>query len=149
MSIVQSVAKNGSAVKESGLGGTIRELRKASSYRDMYGFAAQAGISKEGLRKIENGERLPNRETLARILDTGNVPADEALELQQLRDKTQAIRDGIDVPNYANDVDLGRLAQAAVGVFGRYLGEYDMFLPEEDQRHLRAEIKRTLKDRIA
>ena len=147
MRIVQPVSKDVSIVQASGLGDTIRQIRKASSYRGLEAFASQASMSKEGLRKIEHGDRLPNRETLVSLLEAGNAPDDQIIELQQLRDRTQAKRDGLDVQN-AKDINLDRLSAAAVTVFGKYLSEYDMELPESDQRHLKVEVKKALRARL-
>lgn len=147
MRIVQSVSRDDSVVRASGLGGTIRQMRKASSYRGLEAFASQASMSKEGLRKIESGDRLPTRETLTKLLEAGNAPDDQITELQQLRDRTQAKRDGLDVQN-ARDINFDSLAAGAVSVFDKYLGEYDMELPEDDQRHLKVEVKKALRARL-
>ena len=122
-------------------------MRKASSYRGLEAYASQASMSKEGLRKIESGDRLPTRETLTKLLEAGNAPDDQITELQQLRDRTQAKRDGLDVQN-AKDINFDRLAAGAVAVFDKYLGEYDMELPEKDQRHLKVEVKKALRARL-
>lgn len=130
------------------LGDAIKEFRKASNYRGPISFAQQAGISKEGLRKIENGERLPTRETLTKLLEAGEVPKRKRMELHQIRDRAQAKRDGLDVPNYANDSDLADLAGAAINIFSKYLGDYDMEIPDGDQRFLKAEVTEAFKERV-
>lgn len=76
------------------LGEKLQHIRRTSGYKDRPAYAQQAELSKEGLRKIEIGERLPTAETLATLLKVGKISGSRYTELMKLRDELQAERDG-------------------------------------------------------
>lgn len=79
------------------LGEEVLNVRMASCYPARKDFSRQLGISVEGLRKIEGGERVPEKDTLDRILQIAGVPDLLAKRLRQLRDREHAIQIGLDL----------------------------------------------------
>ena len=117
------------------LGDTIREVRERSAYTSRKDFAERVGLTSEGLRKIDTGTRVPERETIERILSVGNVPNKEADRVLILRDRIVAKRVGIDLEllgpitsTHMNKVNS--IAVDLVEQFSVYLEKNEWMIPE-------------------
>jgi len=129
-------------------GQALRVLRQESQYPDLGAFAEQADLHKEGIRKIENGERLPARENLDRILSVASAPSEITASLRKQRDILQAKRDGIDAPLYASEERIAGLSDKVLRTVVRFLKECDLELPRAEKSILTTRIIRTIKEEI-
>lgn len=129
------------------LGSTVKQIRKRSTYRDLTSFARQAGISKEGLRKIELGDRLPSRDSLEGILRAGEVPKKQASEMLRQRDIAHAEREGLPIPS-ADGVDTDQLAEKAMEIFTTFLDGCDLALSEEDQADILNDLEVAFREHV-
>lgn len=131
------------------IGEEIRFLRQQSRYRESGSFSAEAGISAEGLRKIELGDRLPNRDTLERLLMVGDIPDEKADELRDRRDQTQAERDGLALHYRASTQKLDGVAEKAATVVDKFLLEFDLCITKEDKKDLYRRMRMLLKKELS
>lgn len=131
------------------IGEEIRYLRQQCRHREAQVFAAEVGISYEGLRKIENGERLPNRDTLEKILIVGNVPVEKANEVRDRRDQTQAERDGLALQYRASTEKLDNVAERAAVEVEKFLLEFEMCISKEDRKDLYRRMRTLFKEELS
>jgi len=129
------------------LGEEIKSIREQSPYRDLRSFSYQAGLSHEGLRKIEHGIRLPNRPTLDRILEVGKVPSKRANELRKSRDQAQAVRAGL-VSSQDPDVRLQQLTGQLMKTLKKFFVESNCELPKREETMLYKRIEAILRKEI-
>jgi len=123
-------------------GEAIQKLRQRSQYQDRRTFASRVGISSEGLRKIENGSRIPERETLEKILEVSGCPDDYAQELWAQWNVEQAHKYGVHLPEEFPEV--GEVAGAAVEAFSSYLDDVEWDLPEDWREQLQQVVENSL-----
>lgn len=123
-------------------GEAIQKLRHRSQYQDRRTFASRVGISSEGLRKIENGSRIPERETLENILEVSGCPDDHAQELWAQWNVEQAHKYGVHLPEEFPDV--AEVSGAAVAAFSTYLDEVEWDLPEDWREQLQTVVENSI-----
>jgi len=98
-------------------------------------FAAQTGISYEGLRKIELGERTPTVETIAVIIRAVDLDDDRAHQLKISRDLAHADRENL-LNKGVTDEKIEDVALECRNTLVGFLAEFDMGLEEGDQKDL-------------
>lgn len=130
------------------LGHELRDLRKTSTYTDLEAFAEAAGLSREGLRKIEMGTRLASKDSLEGILRAANTPDDAAIRLRKLRDIFQAKRDGLTAPLYVSEERMSSLVQELMETVLIFLGECELELPAAEKHMLHTRLLNTTKKEV-
>lgn len=106
------------------LGEEVQKLRSDSMYGSRTAFAKEAGISREALRKIEEGISIPERENLESILDVAGPPQNIRDRIMRTRDEAQARRDGLSIPLHGSDSKLKRMADRLVSATEISVGEF-------------------------
>ena len=125
------------------VGTLVKSIRERSPHRDLRSFAEQAGISYEGLRKIEIGERIPSTDTVEQIIQSVEISEEVAQEMRVLRDIAHAEREGL-VNKGVTDEKISEMAGACQSAVVDFLGEFEMGLEEADQEDLLERIQGAL-----
>jgi transcriptional regulator with XRE-family HTH domain len=102
----------------------LRELRKRSPYPEMKTFAGQAGISYNALKKIEQGTRLPERETLDKMLHASGAPDSKRAEI--LKDWSAVM-----LERHRMSIDIPAVARLAAQEFEQLLEDHEWNLPTD------------------
>lgn len=129
------------------IGQYVRELRRLSVHHDIRSFAQHVGLSFEGLRKIEMGERVPTAESVAKIIEAMDLPDDLAHEMWVSRDLEHAARENL-LDRGVTDKMIGKLARECQTVVTDFLAEFDLGLPEEDQHDLLGRLQESIRERL-
>lgn len=125
------------------IGNSIRQLREQSPYRDLRSFAAQCNLSYEGLRKIENGDRIPAVGTTNQIIAAVDLPEEEADRLRVARDLAHAEREGL-LNKGVTDEKIDEIAETCQETVEEFLAEYEMALSDEDSGDLLNRLRDTI-----
>ena len=131
------------------LGEEIKAIRKSSRYTDLESYAGEASLSREGLRKIENGDRLPNRDTLKRLLQVSGIQKGETDRLMRMRDLAQAERDGLTLPHFVTPERIQSIASRIRLAVFTFTDDYDLEFPDPDQRELEVKIAEVLTEEMS
>ena len=129
------------------IGSLVRELRDRSPYRDLRSFASQNGLSYEGLRKIEIGERIPSIDTIDHIIQAVDLTKDQAQELRRTRDLAHADREGL-LDKGVTDGKMDAIALACFATVTEFLEEFDMVLTGPDQTDLRNRVLKAVQGEL-
>lgn len=121
------------------IGTSIRGLRDRSPHRDLRAFAEQAGLSYEGLRKIEIGERIPSIDTVDQIIQAVAMSKKQARKLRVARDLAHAEREGL-LNKGVTDNKIDDMSKTCHDTVVDFLDEFDMELSDEDQEDLLARL---------
>lgn len=136
------------------LGDEIRKLRSDSMFGSRTSFAKESGISREALRKIEEGISIPERENLERILDVAGPPQSIRDRIMKARDEAQARRDGLSIPLHGSDSKLRRMADRLVSAAEISVGEFfssadgSVALLDDEKEKLRSRFLKVLEEEI-
>jgi transcriptional regulator with XRE-family HTH domain len=122
------------------VGTLVKSIREHSPHRDLRSFAQQAGISYEGLRKIEIGERIPSAKTLEQIIQAVEITNGQARQMRILRDLDHAKREHL-VNKGVTDEKISGMAITCQTAVVDFLDEFEMALSEEDQEDLLERIQ--------
>jgi len=133
------------------LGKIITDIRKGSLYPRRSDFAKNIGISHEGLRKVESGARIPQKDTLDKILNIGGLPDREADRIRHIRDLELARQMDINLDfddNEIPDAALNALSKSLTKDLHEYLEENEYVLPEEWDTALELIFRETLETHL-
>lgn len=131
------------------LGEKLKEARLASKYTTRKALASQAGLSEEGLRKMEKGIRVPDPENLLALCKALKLPQQSISDFVMLRNKAHAERDGVDIiPGLTNN----RLTDASSRVLDfveeSMLKPNDMFIGKKERDKLVPLLRSILRDSL-
>lgn len=130
------------------LGDTVRTMRKQSPYKDLRSFAGQAGVSHEGLRKIEIGKNIPTRETLEKLIKAGRPPRKQAEKMRRDRDEVQASSSGLSRPSFSAESIAG-LSQKLVKTTEQFLNDCDLEIGASERRALLTRFTATVREELS
>ncbi|MBU3208034.1 helix-turn-helix domain-containing protein [Clostridium algidicarnis] len=74
------------------IGDRIKKLRKDNNFTQIE-LAEKAGISEIAIRKYENGGRSPKYGTIIKIAEALNVPVDELMDFEELKQELSDIEE--------------------------------------------------------
>jgi len=127
------------------LGDSIRRLRSRSPFPERKTFAFRAGISVEGLRKIENDTRVPERATLDKILEVASCPDGIADSILNEWSTTQAKKLGVRIQT---DSSPETLAEVLVDDIEQYIVGHEWSIPDNWKDDLKTIVAGRLKDAV-
>ena len=132
-------------------GELLKEVRARSPYRDLKSFSQQVGISYEGMRKIEAGDRVPTSDTTEKIISVSQVPEEEAEELRRRRHLDFAEKHGINLYAEIPEYDYRRVAGISVEVIQEFLGscEPPMELDSDTSEELQSEVLSAIREELS
>lgn len=134
------------------LGEAIEALRRKSRFHSRKDFARQAGLSEEGLRKIENGYRVPAQDTLDKIVKVcvATCPQEETTALYVLRDQAQATRDGINLGSRVSTQNYDLATKRVLDfVETTILKPNDMFIGQKERNVLIPQLREVIRESIS
>jgi transcriptional regulator with XRE-family HTH domain len=94
-------------------GDELKRLRQSSRYPDMSDFARYAGVVPDQYRDYERGKRIPNKETLEKLIFGGGLSDEDATVLREARNVERARQCGVDLsPPGSLHIDVPALAES-------------------------------------
>jgi DNA-binding XRE family transcriptional regulator len=126
----------------------FKKYRQAARRYDISELATSSGVSRRSIHFIESGRVIPNAATLNKLIFAMRLPEEYAAHLRQLRDLSQAKRDGFQIPGFQED-SAEKLAQSLAGETAFFLLKHRIKIFPYDQRLLAAALQQTIQSFLA
>ena len=131
------------------LGDALHNLRIMSPYPDLRAFSAQSGVSREGIRKVEQGKQVPSVKIMDKIISAVEVTKEEADRLRYQRNLAHALREGL-LNKTVTEEKMTELANGMYEVFATYLDAFEPAIEfeEEDAGELREMLRQRIEEEL-